>query len=402
MIRIMIVDDMPIFLEYLRGCIDWKAYGFEICGEAHDGREALEKLGECRPDVVLTDITMPYLNGLELADRIISEHPDISVILITGNNEFEYARAAVRIGVCDYIVKPFEKEELILSLLKLQDNILKAMENTSPKSDDGVSEVLRSVICGGEERDIPEPFSSADAGYLLTRMRIDDEAFFKNEKNTPEKLHNWQDLIARMLSDKLEIDGRYRIFRDREGNIVVLMAFDQIEDLENYKGYEFTDMIQIINSQLQVGAAAALAGATDFSGLKEAYEAAGALIDERGFGRLLDQRRIEGRMDGRSRNVANAAKEYIDANYADGGISVADISEKLGVNQTYLRKMFKSEMDMTLTEYITSVRLEEAKRLLTTTDEKLTTIAEMVGYSDVSYFSNVFKKHFGVSPRSVS
>ena len=112
MIRIMIVDDMPLFLEYLRGCIDWNSYGFEICCEAHDGREALEKIEEFYPDVVLTDITMPYVNGLELAEKVTRDYPEISVILITGNNEFEYARRAVKLGVCDYIVKPFEKEEL--------------------------------------------------------------------------------------------------------------------------------------------------------------------------------------------------------------------------------------------------------------------------------------------------
>ncbi len=73
----------------------------------------------------------------------------------------------------------------------------------------------------------------------------------------------------------------------------------------------------------------------------------------------------------------------------------------LCVNQTYLRKMFKSEMDMTLSEYITQVRMQEAKRLITTTDEKLSTVAENVGYGDVSYFSNVFKKFYGISPRSM-
>ena len=82
----MIVDDMPIFLEYLKGCLDWNQYGFEICCEAKDGREALEKIPEYYPDVVLTDITMPYVNGLELADRIVKDYPNISVILITGNN----------------------------------------------------------------------------------------------------------------------------------------------------------------------------------------------------------------------------------------------------------------------------------------------------------------------------
>jgi two-component system response regulator YesN len=64
--------------------------------------------------------------------------------------------------------------------------------------------------------------------------------------------------------------------------------------------------------------------------------------------------------------------------------------------------MFKSEMNMTLSEYITQVRMQEAKRLITATDEKLSLIAEKVGYSDVSYFSNVFKKYYGNSPRSMS
>ncbi len=146
--KIMIVDDMPIFLEYLRGCIDWNAYGFEICCEAHDGREALEKMEEYMPDVVLTDITMPYLNGLELSERIIKDYPDTAVVLITGNNEFEYARKAVKIGVCDYIVKPFEKEELILSLLKLQDNIGKAVEN-SDTNENLLQDELRALIYAG-------------------------------------------------------------------------------------------------------------------------------------------------------------------------------------------------------------------------------------------------------------
>ena len=115
----MIVDDMPIFLEYLRGCIDWNAYGFEICCEAHDGREALQKMEEYLPDVVLTDITMPYLNGLELSEKIIKDYPDTAVVLITGNNEFEYARKAVKIGVCDYIVKPFEVLELMVRIEKV-------------------------------------------------------------------------------------------------------------------------------------------------------------------------------------------------------------------------------------------------------------------------------------------
>ena len=82
-------------------------------------------------------------------------------------------------------------------------------------------------------------------------------------------------------------------------------------------------------------------------------------------------------------------------------MKISDISQHLCVNQTYLRKMFKDEMNMTLSEYITQIRMQEANRLITSTDRKLTEIAEDVGYADVAYFSNVFKKYYGISPRNM-
>lgn len=118
----------------------------------------------------------------------------------------------------------------------------------------------------------------------------------------------------------------------------------------------------------------------------------------------LYKKRIEfekGKRESKTHSTAQAAKQYIEENYGNNELSISDISEKLCVNQTYLRKMFKSEMDMTLTEYITQLRMQEAKRLITSTDYKLTEVAERVGYNDVSYFSNVFKKFYGISPRSM-
>lgn len=523
MIRIMIVDDMPLFLEYLRGCIDWNSYGFEICCEAHDGREALEKIEEFYPDVVLTDITMPYVNGLELAEKVTRDYPEISVILITGNNEFEYARKAVKLGVCDYIVKPFEKEELILSLLKLQDNISKAVESTEVKNEESQEEDLRALIYAGAsdaeaESKVEEKIfgnSMKDSAYLLALVRFDASEYVAKDSDNREQLMNWEKLIARMLSDKLEIQGRFKIFHDFENNIVVLMRFDLVSELDSYKGYEFSDIIQIVKNQLEIGSAIALSKALSLKDVKKAYEKALVCLNGKSFGQLYDirnnseevayssldaiirlnkdletlqaddaenainilwdklrdsnrqddreiritdmnllssaisilmtniiskgysiekiygegfspekymadagsaqevkdrvvylyKKRIEferGKKDSKTHDIATAARQYIEENFADSDLSISDISEKLCVNQTYLRKMFKSEMEMTLTEYITQYRMQKAKELLTSTDEKLTSIAQSVGYNDVSYFSNVFKKYYGVSPRSMT
>ncbi len=516
---------MPIFLEYLRGCIDWNSYGFEICCEAHDGQEALDKMSEYLPDVVLTDITMPYLNGLELSEKIVKDYPDTAVVLITGNNEFEYARKAVKIGVCDYIVKPFEKEELILSLLKLKDNIDKAVESSDLVDDPRTSDDLKSLIYAGVSDDEQgkavenKLFSSRSdkAGFLLgvIKMDVEETEGGKWETiNSHENLMNWESLIAKMLRDKIDIEGELKIFHDYENNIVTIMRFNDIAELESYKGYEFSDIITIVKNQLDYDVSISLAKADKISDIKKAYDKALFNVSLKGKGQFNDLRevpdiKIESSLDGiyrlnkdietlqeddardainllwerlhdmnsdsdvkpsisemnmitsaisilltniinsgfsvekifgdgfspetffkdakssfdmkekvielyqkriafekektssKSRDIALKAKDYIEKNYSDFDISISDISESLCVNQTYLRKMFKSEMNMTLSEYITQYRMQEAKKLITTTDEKLVTIAEKVGYSDVSYFSNVFKKFYGISPRSI-
>ena len=98
--------------------------------------------------------------------------------------------------------------------------------------------------------------------------------------------------------------------------------------------------------------------------------------------------------------MAQNAKQYIHAHFADAEMSIPDISRALTLNQTYLRRMFKEETGLTLTEYITKYRLERAQSLMRDTAVPLTQIAEQTGYSDVSYFSRSFKKYFGVSPRA--
>lgn len=297
MIRIMIVDDMPIFLEYLRGCIDWNSYGFEICCEAHDGREALEKIEQFYPDVVLTDITMPYVNGLELAEKVTRDYPEISVILITGNNEFEYARKAVKLGVCDYIVKPFEKEELILSLLKLQDNIGKAVESTEIKNEEHYDDLRALIYAGVPDVESENKFeekvfggSRQGSGYLLALLRFDVSTYAAMDTESREQLMNWEKLIAKMLSDKLEIQGEFKIFHDFENNIVVLMRFDHASELDSYKGYEFTDIIQIVKNQLGIGSAIALSKADRLIDVKKAYEKALVYLGGKAFGQLYDIR----------------------------------------------------------------------------------------------------------------
>ena len=92
--------------------MDWEATGFEFCGEAPDGEMALPLMEEFKPDVLITDIKTPFMNGLQLR-KIVREHmPWVKIIILSGHNEFEYAQSAVKLGVTEYLLKPVSAQDL--------------------------------------------------------------------------------------------------------------------------------------------------------------------------------------------------------------------------------------------------------------------------------------------------
>lgn len=517
MIRIMIVDDMPIFLEYLRTCINWNAYGFEICCEAQDGQQAWEQIQALQPDVVLTDIMMPYIDGIGLTERIVKNYPDIAVVLITGNDEFEYARRALKLGCRDYIVKPFEKEELIVTLLKLQDNIKKVKEQR--EKDELLelqrkSEIERALLYGNDQlkrEKILQAMGMKKTNFLVCGIR-----FFSNVSNDYEQLMLWKDFIIKMLKDKILIDGQHAIFPDYENNIIILLNFNHHEELLDYKTHDFLDMMQVLKGQLQVECSVAISQEGQAGDIRNLYlnvletlscSCAGVIYDCResredgktefhtslnetvlnyilNFNEALSRRNMDAvisiietlwqqigntqprvylnfinsvfgilmtdivnkgyhveavldqqkdfiniwnsdfnvlskktnilgllekwigierkKSETRSSRITTATKQYIAEHYHDCQLSVSEIAKELLINQTDLRKMFKEETSMTISEYLVKYRMEKAKELILHTDEKLAVIAEKVGYSDVSYFSNCFKKYYGISPRNIA
>jgi two-component system response regulator YesN len=115
--HILIVDDEPIVRNGLQS-FEWGNYGFECVGSCENGREALEWLNHNAVEVVLTDIKMPGIDGVELSRQIQERYPDIFVILLTGYNEFTYAQQAIKSGVFDYLLKPAEDSDFEKVLAK--------------------------------------------------------------------------------------------------------------------------------------------------------------------------------------------------------------------------------------------------------------------------------------------
>ncbi|GGF89155.1 hypothetical protein GCM10010912_37870 [Paenibacillus albidus] len=120
MFKLILVEDEEDVREGMAGQIDWARYGFEVVDQAENGREATEAIDRLLPDVVVTDIQMPFMNGLQLAEWIRSHHPATKIIILTGYDEFEYAQQAIKLQIDEYILKPFSSQELIDVLLKVK------------------------------------------------------------------------------------------------------------------------------------------------------------------------------------------------------------------------------------------------------------------------------------------
>jgi two-component system, response regulator YesN len=130
--KVFFVEDEIVTREGIRDNVDWRASGFEFCGEASDGEMALPLLRMTKPDVLITDIKMPFMDGLQLSKIVRECMPWMKIIILSGHDEFEYAQEAINLGVTDYLLKPVTVEKLHTALKKLAvllDNERKQQED---------------------------------------------------------------------------------------------------------------------------------------------------------------------------------------------------------------------------------------------------------------------------------
>lgn len=124
MLKVFLVEDEYIIREGIKKNIDWNANDLEFCGEAADGELALPLICRLKPDILITDIKMPFMNGLELSSLVKKELPETEIIILSGYEEFEYAKEGIRIGVAEYLLKPISGNELLEHVKKLKEKIL--------------------------------------------------------------------------------------------------------------------------------------------------------------------------------------------------------------------------------------------------------------------------------------
>lgn len=223
MYKVFIVDDEPFIIEGLYDIVDWAALGMEIVGHAENGLEALEALKVTPADILVTDISMPKMNGLDLIRFVREIHPDLKVIVLSGFNDFAYVKEGLTLGIENYLLKPINLEEFKATLNTVVEklNVSKTKYNTLNAYS---IMILKDNVMHRWMRGQINPQEFEERADLL--------GIVLNKRYILVSILRLQDSEHEAFDSVLtQLEGEEGIipFRDMDGDIVLVYNFDDIE-----------------------------------------------------------------------------------------------------------------------------------------------------------------------------
>ncbi|ACL74535.1 response regulator transcription factor [Ruminiclostridium cellulolyticum] len=232
MLKVLLVDDEPYVLEGLKVMLDWEAHGFRICGEASNGEDALEIVRVCNPDLIMTDISMPRIDGLELI-RLSTENlkSTAKFVILSGYDDFSYAKRAMLYNASNYLLKPLDDVELDSVVTKLAEQIKKERKETENINKQLSFIANQSIIrlINGDNKpsligrvgmllDIAE-----DEEFRCILFEIDSaDSWVQGEERTELNIN--RTTPARVIEDALDPAFQFRIFEDGKGRIGIIAS----------------------------------------------------------------------------------------------------------------------------------------------------------------------------------
>jgi two-component system response regulator YesN len=382
LIKVLIVDDELLVRQGLRLTVDWEKYDMTIVADAPNGSLGWQKFLEHRPQVVITDIVMPEMDGVELALKIREKQPDTKILFLSCHQDFSYAQKGMRIGVSDYIVKTsFDDNQMDQCLDKIRSEIIKLHTSSEPFQQpasigdifpefrlDEKNQVARTQL----KQLMDNQWKWMESGGYIFNVYINEKNLMQDRKAE----------IYKELSNTLSLAYGRKIlfFNNSEESLFLLSPLDAFtfceKELLQFKmNYPFVDWRlagPVTNSEQSISA----------------------------VNRLNRLRIIEVRMDLRSETHKEdilQAIDYIDQNlHLD--LRAADVASKIGVSRSYFSTIFKELTGCTIISFISNRKVERAKELLRVTSFRLEEIAEKVGINDAKYFSKWFKKSVALTP----
>lgn len=243
MYKVIIVDDEAVVREGLKHTINWREHGFELSGDFVNGREAWDAIQQNKPDLIISDISMPFMDGLELAGMVTTHFPYIKMIILTGFDEFEYAQQAIRLKVADFILKPITAQEIrsLLGKVKAEmDEEAQRREDLS-KLHSQLNQSLpllkerfleRLVINGMQHTEIEERFAFfglPPISPLYLAMVIDIDDFGEWEIHSNKQDEELLRLAAYNIIEEIAKRENALIFRTREERMTVIVSGQEEE-----------------------------------------------------------------------------------------------------------------------------------------------------------------------------
>lgn len=235
--NVLIADDEEKIIWFLREIIDWEEIGLKLAGTASDGKEACEQICQNDIDIVITDIKMPLFDGLQMIERVRQERKNVSFIVISGYDHFQYAQLALRYGVKDYILKPVKKTELNNALYKIvqEKNYKQFSWKVKTEQDNLQSEKRKDFLAylQNEQYILPElseanrkfSFEFQDTSFLWLRLRLNLQLdYLEDTLGTDFIMEKLQKIIAEKIQGYV---GEYETI-SRSTDIYVLLNGSQI------------------------------------------------------------------------------------------------------------------------------------------------------------------------------
>jgi two-component system response regulator YesN len=258
MYKVIIVDDEAVVRIGLKNTIDWKDHGFELIGDYANGREAWESIEKRKPDLIISDISMPFMDGLELAGLVSSQFPYIKMIILTGFDEFEYAQQAIRLKVSDFILKPITAQEI----RKLLDRVRAEMDEETKRHEDlgrlnsQLSQSLpllkerfleRLAAFGIGRAEIRERFDyfglpPISPLYLIMVVDIDD--FGDRELHSYENDIEFLRFAAYDIFKETLEQENVMLFRTREERMVAILSGEDNESLLYERAFSLAEQVR--------------------------------------------------------------------------------------------------------------------------------------------------------------
>ncbi|BBI34896.1 response regulator transcription factor [Cohnella abietis] len=438
MYNILIVDDEPLICRGLASLLETSGLDISNIYTAHNGYEALDYVKMENIDLLITDIQMGAMSGIELMQQAKIIKPWVQVIVVSAHETFQYAQLAIRLGAKDYLIKPINSEQLLNSVR----HVLLHMDRSALNQEDMISdlrehfrmdqplpqrtEILNRLLTEKDKIFTEQMYELEEINqvslkgpyFTVIKIRLDFSSNSKAATFADKDRLLLQYAALNIVNEVLDKKWDHHSFYSPHEEISIIIQWDEtsygdssvdkINQLEMIGRSLHFNIHKFLGFQSIVGISQILKGREFLNELNEQVNKAIVWNREHKdhhvfyFGDfkwdIICEDPTEEDLVAQSNMIVERANEYIHQNYTQKGLTLNEVAQKNHVSPNYLSYLFKKNTGSNLWEYVIKLRMDESKRLIQNTDLRRYEISERVGYESPEHFSKIFKKYFGISP----